>query len=54
MEAFQGSTTIEVQKVNSMEQIRIQDSDLKREWRSLEKGLGEVGFGLEFLIICNK
>lgn len=26
-----------------MEQIRIQDSDLKREWRSLERGLGEVG-----------
>ena len=39
MEAFQAASSIEVQQVTTMDEIRINDSDLKRKWRSLEKGL---------------
>ena len=39
MEAFHGASSIEVQQVTTMDEIRINDSDLKRKWRSLEKGL---------------
>ena len=39
MEAFQNASSIQVQKVDTMEEIRIPDGDLKRKWRSLERGL---------------
>ena len=42
MEAFDAAVTIQVSKVDNMEQIRINDSDLITKWNSLERGLGEV------------
>ena len=44
MEALGGASSIEVQKVNTMDEIRISDSDLKRRWRSLEQDLTEVSY----------
>lgn len=41
MDAFQNASSIQVQKVANMEDIRISDSDLKSKWRSLEKGLSD-------------
>jgi hypothetical protein len=39
MDSFQNASSIQVQQVHTMDEIRIQDSDLKRQWRSMEKGL---------------
>ena len=42
MEAFDAAVTIQVNKVDNVEQIRVNDSDLITKWNSLERGLGEV------------
>ena len=42
MEAFDAAVTIQVSKVDDVEQIRINDSALIAKWNSLERGLGEV------------
>ena len=39
MDAFQNASSIQVKKVTNVDEIRMNDSDLKRKWTSLEKGL---------------
>uniref|UniRef100_A0A1X7VQ01 PH domain-containing protein n=1 Tax=Amphimedon queenslandica TaxID=400682 RepID=A0A1X7VQ01_AMPQE len=39
MDAFQNAASIQVKKVTNVDEIRMNDSDLKRKWSSLEKGL---------------
>ena len=42
MEAFLSATHISVQQVESVDEMRITNSDLKKKWTTLEKDMIEV------------
>ena len=42
MDAFLSATHISVQQVQSVDEMRINDSDLKKKWSTVEKDMIEV------------
>ena len=44
MDAFSSATHISVQQVETVEEMRINDSDLKKKWSTIEKDVNEVSW----------